>query len=179
MREREKPSRPNSPRSSKSFGGRTKSSQSFDEHPLNLPEDLRRLSALSAMSSPPQNGEIFSDPMETTPAPETPGAFPMTNGASGSEDGGDGPAPPLHGTPKSPTPQPEEPQVDAEACKAAGNKFYKAGQYQKAIDEYTKGLSAQICIILLPWAHVCSFSNRRQSGDLHLSFEPSGSLHGS
>lgn len=143
VREREKSSRPKSPRSSKSFGGRTKSSLSFDEHPLNLPEDLRRLSALSAMSSPQQNGETFSDPMETTPAPETPGAFPQTNGASGSEDGGDGPAPPLHRTPTTPTTQPEEPQVDAEACKAAGNKFYKAGQYQKAIDEYTKGLSAQ------------------------------------
>jgi len=92
---------------------------------------------------------VNSDPMETTPAPEeVPGAFPETNGVNGEheekgEDGDEGPAPPPHRTPKSPSPppeQPEAPKVDAEACKAAGNKFYKAGQYQKAIEEYSKGI---------------------------------------
>lgn len=153
VREREKEkSRPKSPRASKSFGGRTKSNNhSFDEHPLNLPEDLRRLSALSAMSSPPQqNGDLLSGPMETTPAPEMPGAFVMPNGAggdtSGSENEGDGPAPPLHRTPTSPAPEPELPPVDPEECKAAGNKLYKAGQYNKAIEEYTKGLSVHVCL---------------------------------
>lgn len=98
------------------------------------------------MSSPQPNGDIHNDSMETTPAPEAPGAFPMTNGTSGGEDEEEGPAPPLHRTPTNPTPQPEEPQIDPEACKATGNKFYKAGQYEKAIEEYTKGLSARMCI---------------------------------
>jgi len=32
--------------------------------------------------------------------------------------------------------------VDSEASKAAGNRFFKAKQYEKAIAEYTKGSSA-------------------------------------
>ena len=97
------------------------------------------------MSSPPQDDEVFHDPMETTPAPETPGAFPMTNGDSEEHhEAESGPAPPLHRTPTNPPPEPEMPPVDPEACKAAGNKLYKAGQYQQAIDEYTKGWSILI-----------------------------------
>jgi DnaJ family protein C protein 7 len=97
-----------------------------------------------------ENGESavpMSDPMEMTPPPEVPpGAFPTTNGVNGehgreSTDGEEGPVPPPHRTPTSP--EPEVPKVDAEACKAAGNKFYKAGQYDKAIAEYTKGLLCQ------------------------------------
>lgn len=82
--------------------------------------------------------------METTPAPEE--NVPVTNGVNGAEsEEGEGPVPPPHRTPKSPSPQPasepEVPKVDPEACKAAGNKFYKAGSYQQAIEEYTKGMS--------------------------------------
>lgn len=141
-----------SPRSSKSF-----SRSNPYEHPLNLPPDeLRRLSALSAsMSSPREEGGVplHSDPMETTPAPETPGSFPQTNGVNGDhtdDDQENRPTPPPHRTPTSPTPQPEKsdkpekPEIreaEAEAYKAAGNKLYKAGQYGSAIDEYTKGRS--------------------------------------
>ena len=77
------------------------------------------------------------DMMETTPAPETPGAFPQTNGVNGDHheaEEGAKPVPPPHRSPP-----PEIPAVDAEACKAAGNKFYKEKQYEKAIAEYTKG----------------------------------------
>lgn len=143
--------RPKSPRHSKSFGRSTARKQSEDEHPLNLhPDELRRLSSrMSGPSSPaPQeNGTAAAagEPMETTPAPESvPGGFPNSNGISVNGDGygdgeeGEAPAPPPHRSPRSPPPQKEE--VDAEACKAAGNKFYKAGQYEKAIAEYTKGL---------------------------------------
>jgi len=51
------------------------------------------------------------------------------------------PVPPPHKTPASPMApqQPAKPAVDAEACKAQGNKFYKAQQYDKAVEEYTKG----------------------------------------
>ena len=151
VREREKDSRPKPSRSSKSFGRTSVASRRpSDSHPLNLPPDeLRRLSSLRVMSSPREDGfDGRSDPMETTPAPEAPpGAFPMTNGVNRGQHKEEGPEPPPHGTPKSPSPQQEpkpEPKVDAEACKAAGNKFYKAGQYGKAIDEYTKGLSLHV-----------------------------------
>ena len=111
---------------------------------MNLPpEEIRRLSALSAMSSAQQeNGDaIYSDPMETTPAPEDPPTMPEVNGVNGEQEHDDeeGPIPPPHRTPTSPSPQPEVPKVDPEVCKAAGNTLYKAGQYDKAIEEYTKG----------------------------------------
>lgn len=88
--------------------------------------------------------------METTPAPEE--NVPTVNGVNGTEsehdsqDGEEGPVPPPHRTPTSPSPQPEPevPKVDAEACKAAGNKFYKAGQYEKAIEEYSKGVPQRL-----------------------------------
>lgn len=103
-------------------------------------------------SAPRENGEVPGASEEgdvhmkgMTPAPEErlPGAFPEAavngtevNGAS--ETGQEGPVPPPHRTPVEE--KPEVPPVDAEACKAAGNKFYKAGQYGHAIDEYTKGM---------------------------------------
>lgn len=71
-----------------------------------------------------------------TPSREAPGAFPdnddaATNGANG------------HHEERSPTPPPHKvapaPKVDPEACKAAGNKFFKAKDYERAIQEYSKG----------------------------------------
>jgi len=143
-REREaKDKRPKSPRSSKSFSTRNISRKNSDSHPLNLPpEELKRLSARSVarMGSPTNSERAEStEPMqESTPAPQSaPGAFPQTNGTNG-DHAEDGPAPPPHRTPTSPPPQPT---VDAEKCKEAGNKFFKAKQYDKAIEEYTKGWS--------------------------------------
>lgn len=171
---KEKKERP-SPRSSKSFQRDKTSRRGSDTHPLNLPPDeLRRLSALSAMSSPRERErekekerdivgnrdsreggvslpESASDPMEeTTPAPETPptvnstpGAFPSgANGVNGDkhdDDNDQRPTPPPHRTPASPPPQPEARPEDAERFKAEGNKYYKAGKYAAAIDEYSKG----------------------------------------
>jgi len=70
---------------------------------------------------------------------ETPGAFPTMNGDA--KVNGDGH---VSGEDKDVSdaesaPPPVIPPVDPEACKAAGNKLYKAGQYAKAIEEYTKG----------------------------------------
>ena len=148
--------RPISPRSGSSFNKSSSSSRRLSEtHPLNLPpEEIRRLSALSAMSSAAaqqENGvdrDGYGDPMETTPAPEDPPTMPEVNGVNGEQqhEGEAGPVPPPHRTPTSPSPQPEMPKVDAEACKAAGNKFYKAGQYEKAIEEYSKGLYSHFLI---------------------------------
>ena len=49
---------------------------------------------------------------------------------------GDGsPVPPPHKTPS----PPPKPAYDPEACKATGNKYFKAKDYTKAVQEYTKG----------------------------------------
>lgn len=93
---------------------------------------------------------------ENTPAPTSPsstpppGAFPISNGgvkvngdandAEGGEDE-EGPQPPPHKTP--PNGEAEGGiggKEEAEERKAAGNKFYKAKQYQKAVEEYSKGM---------------------------------------
>lgn len=49
---------------------------------------------------------------------------------------GDGsPVPPPHKTPS----PPPKPAYDPEACKAIGNKYFKAKDYTRAVQEYTKG----------------------------------------
>ncbi|QIW96143.1 hypothetical protein AMS68_001661 [Peltaster fructicola] len=74
--------------------------------------------------------EQHGDPMvESTPEP---GNQPDTNGMNSAHEEASSPSPT----------QPTEPAVDAEACKEAGNKFYKAGKYGQAIEEYTKAIDA-------------------------------------
>ena len=73
------------------------------------------------------------------------GAFPTPNGVDhGMENvNSDGsPVPPPHRVPAEP-PQPPKPTIDAEAFKAAGNKFFKMRDYDKAIREYSKGMTVQ------------------------------------
>lgn len=114
-----------------------------NSHPLNLPpEQLRRLSALSSMSDPmpmdlDQDATPSSPPQQAAPATLPDEA---TNGSKGAANGDEGPAPPPHGE-ASTTPQSGPTPEEAEAFKTAGNDFYKAREYRKAIDEYTKGLS--------------------------------------
>ena len=121
-----------------------------DSHPLNLPPDeLRRLSAAMAAQEGARgdpmdldsNGPFASQETESpgTPVGTAPGAFPEN--ANGTVNGVNG----NHGDEKSPTPPPhrvpiaEKPTIDAEAAKTAGNKFFKAKDYSRAIAEYTKG----------------------------------------
>ena len=157
----EKRASPTKPAKRGSVGGRspTKSgsrAQSFDResHPLNLPpEELRRLSVLSAMSNR-SSSEQAPTPMDidrestASPAqsqPQPPSSPPAEGSASSASQkiNGDSngnkteedaaPPPPPHKVPTSPPP------IDPEACKAAGNKFFKAREWQKAINEYSKG----------------------------------------
>jgi len=115
-------------------------------HPLNLPpEQLRRLSALSSMSDPDRmdidNEGPNVAPTSPSPQPNIPSSFdsPKVNGTNGSVNT-EGPVPPPHkSNPTSPTPAAAPTLEEAEAFKTAGNKFYKAKEYKKAIDEYTKG----------------------------------------
>jgi len=151
---RERSERRPSTHSTKSFS-KKKSHEEYT-HPLNLPPDeYKRLSALSntsAMSSPSEaptpmdvDREATASPTPQSPqengTPKAPGAFPNLNGVNGHKDEENvaGPPPPPH---KTPTTTP--PTVDAEACKAAGNKFFKAGNYNKAIEEYSKGGKALV-----------------------------------
>lgn len=53
-------------------------------------------------------------------------------------NGSGSPVPPPHRVISEPPVLPK-PSVDAEAYKTLGNKFYKAGDFDKAIQEYTKG----------------------------------------
>ena len=54
-------------------------------------------------------------------------------------NGDSSPAPPPHKTPS----PPPKPAIDPEACKATGNKYFKAKDYTKAVQEYTKGTKDQ------------------------------------
>jgi DnaJ homolog subfamily C member 7 len=84
-------------------------------------------------------------PASPSPQANMPGSFdsPKMNGTNGTPSN-EGPVPPPHkSNPTSPAavaaPTPEE----AEAFKTAGNKFYKAKEYKKAIEEYTKGKASR------------------------------------
>ena len=125
-----------------------------DSHPLNLPpEERQRLSAVMAAQEEARNsvdmeinGRLPSPTQESpaTPLRTVPGAFQdetniTINGDNGDREGAKSPTPPPHRVPIS-VPLPEKITVDAEASKAAGNKFFKAKDYGKAISEYTKGM---------------------------------------
>ncbi|KAF5976670.1 tetratricopeptide repeat 2 [Fusarium coicis] len=113
-----------------------------DTHPLNLPpEERKRLSALAAamngnsmdVDSEPVNGARSTTP--PNPKAQTNFSVPIPNGSS--HDDGAPPPPPHKSNPGSPTITPEE---DAEAYKAAGNRFFKEKNYYKAIEQYSKAV---------------------------------------
>jgi DnaJ family protein C protein 7 len=123
-------------------------------HPLNLPPDLRRLSALSAMSEPVQGSPrpaANPDAMDIDPerpssvrenSTSMPGAFQAGNGVNGESRAQEPrpPTPPPHkSAPTSPAATAPTPE-DAEEWKNTGNKYYKEGNYRQAIVEYTRGL---------------------------------------
>ena len=147
-RESYRESRPSSAPSSRSYTkshNRTGQQYPRDTHPLNLPpeERQRRLSAMS-MSDPltpmDVDQETPAPELTSSPPPDAPGAFPDTNGTdhANGANGVGSPVPPPHRTSATPAPPPKL-TVDAEQCKAAGNKFFKAKDYDKAIKEYSKG----------------------------------------
>ncbi|WEW55279.1 hypothetical protein PRK78_000708 [Emydomyces testavorans] len=124
-----------------------KASRDLYDHPLNLPPDeLRRLSAMAAARDEARGSLDLESEMPTSPSSVvTPSQnFSVTTAAetngvsSGTDDEERSPTPPPHIVTSPPVPV-----VDAEACKLAGNKFFKAGDYQRAILEYTKAVDAQ------------------------------------
>ncbi|KAI9050166.1 hypothetical protein LZ554_006307 [Drepanopeziza brunnea f. sp. 'monogermtubi'] len=124
-------------------------------HPLNLPPDqLRRLSALSSSMSDPDRMDLDSEgsnsnngaPLTSPPIQSNVSAAfnpPKPNGTAAPANG-EVPVPPPHkSSPTSPAAASPPTAEEAEAFKAAGNKFYKAKQYRKAIEQYTKAVEAQ------------------------------------
>lgn len=78
----------------------------------------------------------------TSSAASGSGPFAPTNGVDHENATGNGdavPVPPPHRSPVE-TQSPPKPTIDAEACKSAGNKFFKMGDYDKAIREYGRGV---------------------------------------
>ncbi len=76
----------------------------------------------------------------TQPAVPISPEVPSGNGVNGATNG-KAPTPPPHkSAPTSPAPAAVPTAEDAEAFKTAGNKFYKAKEYKRAIEEYTKGV---------------------------------------
>lgn len=72
--------------------------------------------------------------------PSAPGAFPSTNTSDATAHEEDTPPrPPPHRSSSNSVPK-SDTEAEAEAFKAAGNKFFKAQQFDKAIGEYTKGI---------------------------------------
>lgn len=134
-----------------------KKNKDHDEHPLNLPPDqLKRLSQRMAQHerrssasmdvdmpdnlSTEVNGDAASTSQPRTPGTNAPGAFPSSEQTNGD----------LREETQSPTPPPHrvntQPKLDPEAAKAAGNKFFKAKDYARAVAEYSKGKTVTQCI---------------------------------
>ncbi|KAF5129679.1 DnaJ subfamily C member 7 [Metarhizium anisopliae] len=115
-----------------------------DTHPLNLPpEERRRLSKLSN-STMSDHMDIDREPVngasspasqpQSNPSAQANFSVPIPNGTHHN----DAPAPPPHrSNPSSPVPTALD---DAEAYKAAGNRFFKDKNYTKAIEQYSKAV---------------------------------------
>lgn len=122
------------PRSSK------KSEDNTATHPLNLPPDERRRLAMSFDDMGSSMNVDSSTPATQTSASSSPANHSQTDTpmTPATETNGNNEKQPE----RLPTPPPhmsKPPPVDAEACKLAGNKFFKGGDYARAIQEYTKG----------------------------------------
>lgn len=108
-----------------------------DSHPLNLPPDeLRRLTAMATREDARSSMDVEESPSSSNTAPVTSPSGETPNGASPAQED------------RSPTPPPHRsspPAPDAESFKLAGNKFYKAGDYNRAIQEYNKGRFVSCC----------------------------------
>lgn len=97
-------------------------SRDRDTHPLNLPPDeLRRLSAMAAVRDD-QRSSMDIDKDVQSPS----------NGVNGVQEERSPTPPPHRSSPGSTT-------TDADSFKLAGNKFFKDGDYSRAIQEYNKG----------------------------------------
>lgn len=125
-----------------------------DTHPLNLPPEERekRRSALIASEKAYATGGMSESHdgdqqqeqhqhMEEDESPMVGMSSPATSAAQ-SDEMDSSPMPPPHkSTPDTP-PEENDNEELAESYKATGNKFFKAGDYKKAVTEYTRAIEA-------------------------------------
>ena len=116
-------------------------------HPLNLPPDERerRRITLANMSGWSDSAELDSSNGEALHSPSsatTPGLY-FDDTAEREASNNPKPSPPSapNGIPPQPSPG-QQAESDAEAYKAAGNKFFKAGDFRKAVAEYGRAIAA-------------------------------------
>ena len=112
----------------------TRRHHTSDIHPLNLPPEERERRRSEMSSDGEQDEEMYQMDVDSDDSSEP---HQHTNGMSNHEqvNGDGGPVPPPHQTPS----PPPKPAYDPEACKATGNKYFKAKDFTRAIQEYTKG----------------------------------------
>lgn len=136
-------------KSSQRYSISSRHSSSPTSHPLNLPPDQRsKISDLLKMSDPERQEDetevpsLDSKSNSISPSERSPTISKKINGPTIIVPE-ERPAPPPHkSNPSSPSTNTALTE-EAENFKAAGNKFYKAKEYQKAIEEYTKAVEAQ------------------------------------
>lgn len=113
-----------------------KSKPDPNSHPLNSYFPSAAMSGEDDRSTPMEvDGDapaVNGSSHPPTPSHDAPGAFPGEDANGVNDEDDESPTPPPHKV--QPTPK-----VDPEACKAAGNKFFKAKDYDRAIQEYSKG----------------------------------------
>lgn len=110
-------------RSSRSSAGH-RYSHDPNSHPLNLPPDeLRRLTAMAAAADRSSMDIDSNDPRLNS-------SSSATNGVNGSQNERS-PTPPPHTSSGTP--------AEADSFKLAGNKFFKDGNFARAIEEFNKG----------------------------------------
>lgn len=126
----------------------------LNTHPLNLPpEERKRLSALSNNMSDPSAMDVdpptsppsssSPPPQPAQPQPQSAFSVPITNGTKKTNgESAAPPVPPHRSNPSSPVPSPED---EADAFKAAGNKYFKEKKYADAIKQYDKGKPSPTC----------------------------------
>lgn len=89
----------------------------------------------------------------SSPISSTPGSYFGTNGYH-SQNSQEPPVPPPHQSPRSPDSRSAEQSVmHADQYKALGNKFFKAKQFDRAIEEYTKG---ELALFSIPVVYTLS-----------------------
>ncbi|KAI1337919.1 hypothetical protein F5Y15DRAFT_138132 [Xylariaceae sp. FL0016] len=143
-------------RSSRSFARSStepsrRSKHDANTHPLNLhPDEIKRLSALSAMSDRSSfdkmdvDKENVAETPSSPPPPQQQSSFSVpisspTNGVKSGVKDSEGPAPPPHrSNPSSPKPSDLE---QAENFKSLGNQSFKEKKYKLAIGQYTQAIN--------------------------------------
>ena len=126
----------------------TPESGDSDVHPLNLPPDERErrritLANMSGWSDSAESGPSSGEAMQSGSSATTPGLH-FDDATERITEPSNNPITPQSSTSNGSFAQSstgQQANSDAEAYKAAGNKFFKAGDFRKAVDEYGRAIA--------------------------------------